>query len=121
MGWVGIAKDGIASPPATRVVSPASTTNYSVSCLSDANGCPAGTLSGSATVTVLAHPTASVSGGGTICSGSSATIQAALTGAQPWTVTWSDGAVQSGLTNSPASRSVSPTSTTNYTVTALSD
>jgi hypothetical protein len=36
-------------------------------------------------------------------------------------VTWSDGVVQSGVTVSPATRSVSPSFTTNYTVTALSD
>jgi hypothetical protein len=48
-------------------------------------------------------------------------IQAALTGTQPWNVTWSDGFVQSGVAVNPASRSVSPPFSTNYTVTALSD
>jgi hypothetical protein len=97
------------------------TTNYTVTALSDTTGCTAGTLNGSATVMVQTHPTASVSGGGTVCGGSSANIQAALTGTGPWNVTWSDGVGQSGVVSSPAVRSVSPAGTTNYTVTALSD
>jgi hypothetical protein len=72
-------------------------------------------------VTVNAHPTATVSGGGTICGGSSASIQAALTGTGPWNVTWSDGVVQNGVVSSPAQRSVSPAVTTNYFVIALAD
>jgi polygalacturonase len=117
----GVVESGAASSPAMRSVSPAVTTNYTVNALSDSTGCSAGTLSGSATVTVNAHPTASVSGGGTICGGSSANIQAALTGMGPWNVTWSDGALQSGVASSPAMRSVSSAVTTNYTVNALSD
>jgi hypothetical protein len=56
-----------------------------------------------------------------ICSGSSATIHADLTGTGPWNVTWSDGTVQSSVASSPASLTVSPSSTTIYTVTAVSD
>ena len=71
-------------------------------------------------------PTASVSGGQTICQGGSATIQASLTGTGSWNVTWLDGAggtnyLQNGVAASPATRSVSPSSTTTYTVTAVSD
>jgi hypothetical protein len=67
------------------------------------------------------NPTAVVSGGGTVCGGSSVAIQAALTGTQPWNVTWSDGVVQSGVGSSLATRVVSPAANTTYTVTALSD
>lgn len=66
-------------------------------------------------------PSATVSGSRTLCSGSSASIQASLTGTPPWSLTWSDGAVQSGILSSPASRTVSPSTTTTYTVTAVSD
>ena len=66
-------------------------------------------------------PTATVSGDATICSGGSTTISAALTGASPWNITWSDGAVQNGVTASPVMRTVSPTNTTVYTITSLSD
>ncbi|MCG3194706.1 MAG: hypothetical protein DIJKHBIC_03970 [Thermoanaerobaculia bacterium] len=66
-------------------------------------------------------PTAVVSGSGIVCNGQPATIQAALTGTAPWTVTWSDGFIQTGVTASPAVRTVAPAVTTVYTVTALTD
>ncbi len=66
-------------------------------------------------------PTATVSGGGAICAGGTAMIQAALTGTAPWNLTWSDGVMQTGVTTSPATRTVSPALTTTYTVTAISD
>ena len=72
-------------------------------------------------VTVNPLPTAFVSGTTTTGPQCGVTIQAALTGTGPWTVTWSDGLIQSNVTVSPAQRTVNPSSTTNYTVTALSD
>jgi hypothetical protein len=83
------------------------------------NGCtspPASTQ-----VAVLATPLAVVSGGGTFCAGGSTTLQASLQGTPPWTLTWSDGFVQSGILASPAVRTVSPTALTTYAVSALSD
>ncbi len=68
-----------------------------------------------------AGATATVSGGGVICGSGSATIQADLTGTPPWDLTWSDGVTQSNVTTSPATRDVSPASTTVYTLTAFSD
>jgi glycosidase len=65
-------------------------------------------------------PTATVSGSATICSGSATSISADLTGTGPWTVTWSDSVI-TNVSSSPATRSVSPSLTTNYTVTALTD
>ncbi|MEO8056533.1 MAG: hypothetical protein ABI768_15335, partial [Acidobacteriota bacterium] len=44
-----------------------------------------------------------------------------LTGVAPWTVTWSDGVVQSGVAASPATRSVSPAASTSYSVSAVTD
>ncbi len=117
--------DGVVQPvssgtTATRSVSPAATTTYTVTSVSDAKSCPhAGT--GSAIVTVKAIPTAVVSGGGTICPSGSATITAALTGTAPWSVTWSDGVVQPVSSGTTATRSVSPGATTTYTVTSVSD
>jgi hypothetical protein len=66
-------------------------------------------------------PTATVSGGGAICDVGSSTVQAALTGTGPWTVKWSDGVTQSGVTSSPAIRTVTPAFSTMYTVTDVSD
>lgn len=66
-------------------------------------------------------PTATVSGDATICTGGSANIQAALSGNSPWYLTWSDSFNQFGVTSSPAMRTVSPSSTTAYSVTVFSD
>src|SRR6185312_8317256 len=57
---------------------------------------------------------AKVSGSTAVCSGSPATLTADLVGSGPWTLTWSDGTVQSGVSSTPATRSVSPTSATTY-------
>jgi len=66
-------------------------------------------------------PTAIVSGGGSICKGGSINIRADLTGTGPWNLAWSDGFVQNGVSTSPATRPVSPASTTSYSVTSISD
>src|SRR5262249_55968156 len=112
---------GVTTSPATRSVSASSTTAYTVTALTDNCTALAGDLTGSATVTVNPRPTSIVSGGATICSGGSATIQAALTGTGPWNLTWSDGFTQNNVASSPATRLVGPASTTTYTVTALND
>ncbi|MCT4562275.1 MAG: proprotein convertase P-domain-containing protein, partial [Crocinitomicaceae bacterium] len=85
-------------------VTPASTTNYTVNYT--ANGCSG---SASATVTVQSPPSISVNSP-TICSGQTATVTA--TPAQGGgTYSWSPGGQTTQTIN------VSPTSTTNYTVT----
>ncbi len=63
---------------------------------------------------------AKVSGSTAVCSGSPATLTVNFAGTGPWTLTWSDGFVQSGVTANPATRSVSPTSATTYTLTSVS-
>ncbi len=72
-------------------------------------------------VVVRSLPTAAVSGSAQICAGASSTVQAALTGAAPWAVNWSDGVSEPATAASPASRVVQPASTTTYTVTSVSD
>ena len=114
----GFVQNGIATSVVTRSVSPSTKTSYSVTSVADAS-C-SGSSSGSAIVTVTPLPTAAVSGNATICNGSQATISVSLTGAAPWTLTWSDGLVQSGITTSSSTRTVSPTTTTTYSVTAVS-
>lgn len=70
---------------------------------------------------VSSVPTATVSGGGAIFPGQSGSVRADLTGTSPWSLTWSDGVSQSGITATPVTRIVSPVATTVYTVTAVSD
>ena len=78
-------------------------------------------VSSSAALTVNPRPAAVASGSATICNGSSTTISAALTGTGPWNVSWSDGVNSNGVASSPATRSISPSTTTTYTVTNLTD
>lgn len=76
---------------------------YTVSNVIAANGsCPASTETFS--VTILATPTAAVSGGGTQCGPGSFPVSIALTGSGPWDITYSDGTTPttvSGVTVSP--------------------
>ena len=111
---------GLSNPAScSPLAAPASTTTY-VLTVTDGNGCVS-VNAPAVTVTVDPRPAAAVSGGGEVCAGGSIGIQAALTGAGPWSVTWSDGVTQSGVAASPAARSVSPAGSTTYTVTAVSD
>ncbi|MFM7671378.1 MAG: beta strand repeat-containing protein, partial [Bacteroidota bacterium] len=96
---------------AAITVSPATTTTYTVTG-TDANGCQ---NTASTTITVNAVPTADISvaetsgttyNDGTICAGASVT----LTASGGTSYLWSNGATTAAIT-------VSPTSTTNYTVT----
>ncbi|MGD0262106.1 MAG: hypothetical protein ABSD29_20260, partial [Verrucomicrobiota bacterium] len=123
VGWSdGTNQNGVVSSPATRTVSPPATTTYTVTNLTDANcTARAGDLTGSAVVTVKARPTSVVSGSAVICNGGSTAIAAALTGTGPWNLSWSDGTNQNGVVASPATRTVSPSATTTYTVTNLTD
>ena len=66
-------------------------------------------------------PTDTLTGGATICAGSTASLTNTLTGTQPWSITWSDGVTSNGITTSPLIRTVTPSVTSNYTVTAVSD
>ena len=115
-----VTQTGVNISPATRSVSPGVTTTYTVTALTDSKCTALATdRTGSATITVNPRPASLVSGSATICNGGLTTVSAALTGTGPWNVTWSDSVTQTGVNISPATRSVSPSSTTTYTVTAL--
>jgi gliding motility-associated-like protein len=79
-----------------------------------------------ATLVVSTQPiaTATVSGGNPICLGQSTTISIALTGVAPWTLVYSDGNGShtiKGIMSSPFVLTVSPTTTTTYSLTSVSD
>ncbi len=82
---------------------------------------PTTVTSNTATVTVNALPTATLSGSTTICSGSSATLTITLTGQSPWTVVVDNYGTINNITSSPYNFNVSPTATTTYTITSVTD
>src|SRR5574341_574944 len=84
-----------------------------------ASGCTIPSTSSNAVLTVNARPTAVISGNAAIRTGESAVIQASLTGMAPWNIGWSDGVTQLGVVSTPATRVVSPSTTTTYTVTTV--
>ncbi len=95
--------------------------NYTVTNTIAASGaCPQATAT--ATVTVNALPTATITGGGAACAGNNIPLSIALTGAGPWNLTYSDGTNStpvSGQTTSPFTINASTSGT--YTVTTVSD
>ncbi|MES2772530.1 MAG: hypothetical protein V4722_00005, partial [Bacteroidota bacterium] len=116
----GAAFSGTA-PTITVSVSPSGTTTYTVATLNDANcSAIAADLTGSATVTVNPRPTSVISGTTTICNGDAATLTLNFTGTAPWTYSI-NGAPTVTTSSNPELVSVSPTGTTTYTVTSLTD
>jgi gliding motility-associated-like protein len=105
-------------------VSPATTTSYSIlGNVTDANGCFV-VGSGLAIVTVNPRPAAAiVSSPGTVCSGGSSTLTFNLTGTAPFNVSYTDGTSTFNLTGISTNHTVvvSPTSTTSYAITNISD
>jgi large repetitive protein len=108
--------------PYTLVVSPASNTTYTITSVIE--GSCAGTFSGSATTTVIPAPTATISGGTTICASGSDNLTVTFTGSGgPWNFDYFDGASTITITGagSPYSLIVSPASTTTYTITSVTE
>ncbi len=108
----------VASP---YVLTNAAVGSYAVTNVLDAN-CT-GTVSGSATVAEFILPTATVSGGGSVCAGSTLPdVSIALTGSGPWSVTYTDGTTPStvnGIASSPYT--ITGATPGNYVVTNVSD
>ena len=93
-------------------VSPSTTTEYFL----DVTGYCGTTTSASVLITVNDNPTANAGGDITICDNETGTISATANGgSSPYTYTWNNGL------GSGASQTVSPNSTTNYTVTVTDD
>jgi hypothetical protein len=114
---------GLSISASTGVINLAASTpgTYTVTNTIAASGsCPLTTAT--ATVTINPLPTATITGGGNICTGNNATVSIALTGTGPWNFTYSDGSNTtpvSGQTSSPFTFNVNTAGT--YTVTTVSD
>ncbi|MCP9767902.1 hypothetical protein EGI22_08255 [Lacihabitans sp. LS3-19] len=108
----------IVSSPHVISVTPSATTTYSISSVT--NKCGAGTFSGSAIVSVCIPATATISGTQTINNGQSANISVALTGTSPWSIVV-NGQTYANITTSPKIITVSPTTTTTYSVSSVSN
>jgi gliding motility-associated-like protein len=88
--------------------------------VTDSKGCTA-TLTG---ITVAPRPSAVLSGDATICVGSSTNLTFTLAGSSPWKIVYLNGATPvtvSGITTSPFTVSVTPASTTTYTLQSVQD
>ncbi|MBX2960809.1 MAG: hypothetical protein KF732_12735, partial [Flavobacteriales bacterium] len=93
---------------------------YTVTAVSD-NNCT-GTFSGSATILTNPLPTATISGGGTICAGEAIPdVTIALTGTGPWSVTYTDGTTPVTINPLTSPATISGLADGTYTVTAVSD
>lgn len=101
-------------------ITPSSTGTISLSNVTSTDGC-LGSLSGSIAVTVHPSPTVTVTGGGTICAGQSATISFNFTGTGPWNYTYTDGTSSFSGTTSSDPYVFAVTTAGTYSVTALSD
>jgi len=110
---------GITSTPYTWSISPAVQTSYTLTNIS--NGC-AGSVSGIALVSPIVVPTATLSGNQTVCPIQAAQLSVALTGIQPWTITWTNGTTPitvTGINTSPYTFSVTSMSSRTYSLTQV--
>jgi hypothetical protein len=109
------------SSPLTLMVRPSATTTYSVSSVIDSIGCSIAGAVGSATVTVNTAIIATVTGGGTICPGGTATVTVSLNGGTPpYTVALNNGGGMA-IGSSPLTFIVQPSATTTYSVSSGMD
>ncbi|MCC6383838.1 MAG: gliding motility-associated C-terminal domain-containing protein [Bacteroidia bacterium] len=106
------------NPTISITVSPTSNTTYNLISVEDGN-C-SGTVSGSATVTVIPLPSAVLTGTQTICSGQTTNLTITFTGVAPFEYSYTDGVNVSGPFTTSATTvtiPVTPTSTTTYGLT----
>ena len=124
-GTTPVTISGITTNTYTVSVTPTTATTYSITALSDAScSAIASDITSTATINVVQRPTAILSGSTTICSGTTANLNIALTGDQPYAFTYTtngSGPITiSNISTANYTLTVSPTSTSTYSITALS-
>ncbi|NDA63006.1 MAG: fibronectin type III domain-containing protein, partial [Chitinophagia bacterium] len=113
--------NNISTSPYVFAVSPSVSRTYSLTSLNDA--CT-GTVSGTRSVTILPTPAASLSGSNSICPGGSSQLTINFTGNGPWSVTYSNGSINTSLTginSSPYLLSITPIINTTYNLVNVND
>ncbi|NEN22868.1 gliding motility-associated C-terminal domain-containing protein [Cryomorpha ignava] len=117
--------DGVEQPPVTT-----NFVTYTIPVETDGNyalvsvegSYCSGTVSGSQNVTILDAPTASITGGGTVCAGDSATFDVSLSGISPWTVQYTvDGVPQNPLTGITSGYSFESSVDGDYVLVSVTD
>ncbi|MDI9364209.1 MAG: PKD domain-containing protein, partial [Flavobacterium sp.] len=116
----------ITSSPYLLTVWPKLTTTYAITKVVDATACASTAINNNDSVTVVVNPlpTASISGGDTLCLGKSKTLNITLTGKAPWSIVYNNGTDTFKINNilsSPYSFLVAPSANTTYTVTNVTD
>lgn len=110
-------------PSTTFTISNAPAGNYSITALTDNIGCLGVSLGTPVAVTVNPLPTAVVSGGGPVCSGSpQPNVTFTFTGTAPYNFSYSDGVTTTPVVGNPTNTftlATAPVGT--YSITALSD
>jgi len=95
---------------------------YSVTALTDATTCAGTSFIGSATILTNVLPTATLSGGGTICSGDAIPdITIVLTGNGPWDITYTDGVTPVTVTANTSPYTISNGGDGTYSVSSVND
>lgn len=121
-GTTPVTLTGITNNPYTFIVSPPTGRTYTGTAVSDF--CATGTVSGSASINISASSSATLGGNANFCTGSSTSLLVNLTGAAPWTITFTDGTstfTRTGVNSSPYNLSLTPTANTTYTMTGVSN
>jgi hypothetical protein len=114
----GFSINNINISPYTLSASPAATTTYTLTSVS--NACGSSSATSSATVSVCSPFTATLSGSQYLVAGQTANLSVSLTGIAPWTIVF-NGQTYSNITSSPYIIPVTPTVTTSYTLTRVSN
>ena len=104
----------------TKTVTVAGPASLVLTNVYDATPCNAASISGSANYTGLPQATGALTGDALLSHGEVGELNLALTGTPPFTVTWTDGVVQT-TTDFQLVRRVNPATTTTYAVQSLSD